>query len=86
MNTITKLFTLALLMVLPLVARASGMEGVDSLKIYIEAGDSCMKQFNTFEALKYYQKAYDISKNDDDTHAAEHAVTPYTIRMKLADC
>ena len=53
------MFTLALLVALPLVAGASEAEDNDSLKIYIEAGDSCMKQYNTFEALKYYQRAYE---------------------------
>ena len=56
------MFTLALLLVLPLVAGASELKDIDSLKIYIEAGDSCMKQYNTFEALKYYQRAYELGK------------------------
>ena len=56
------MFTLALLLVLPLVAGASEAEDSDSLKICIEAGDSCMKQYNTFEALKYYQRAYELGK------------------------
>ena len=56
------MFTLALLVALPLVAGASEAEDNDSLKIYIEAGDSCMKQYNTFEALKYYQRAYELGK------------------------
>ena len=28
----------------------------------VQAGDSCMQQYNTFEALKYYQEAYAIAK------------------------
>ena len=39
----------------------------------LQQGDSCMKQYNTFEALKYYQQAF------------EQADT-YEGRQKLADC
>ena len=39
----------------------------------LQQGDSCMKQYNTFEALKYYQQAF------------EQANT-YEGRQKLADC
>ena len=35
---------------------------VDSLLLMTQVGDSCMQEFNTFEALKYYQKAYDLAK------------------------
>ena len=34
----------------------------DSLLLFVQAGDSCMSQYNTFEALSYYKKAYDIGK------------------------
>ena len=30
--------------------------------LFVQAGDSCMQQYNTFEALKYYQEAYAIAK------------------------
>lgn len=45
----------------------------DSLTLLIEAGDSCMKQSNTFEALQYFQQAY------------AHCDSSLT-RIKLADC
>lgn len=61
-------FTLALLTILPVRG-----EGVDSLLIYVQAGDSCMQQFNTFEALQNYQRAYELSDCQD-------------VRQKLADC
>ena len=51
------MITLALLTVLPVRG-----EGVDSLQIYVQAGDSCMQEFNTFEALLNYQLAYDLSQ------------------------
>ena len=35
---------------------------VDSLQLMMQTGDSCMQEFNTFEALKYYQQAYDLAK------------------------
>jgi len=40
---------------------------------FLQQGDSCMQQYNTFEALKYYQEAL----NKADTYVA---------RTKLADC
>ena len=61
-------FTLALLTILPVRG-----EGVDSLQVYVQAGDSCMQQFNTFEALQNYQWAYELSDCQD-------------VRQKLADC
>ena len=45
----------------------------DSLQLFIQAGDSCMQQYNTFEALKHYRQAFDMA----DT---------YNMRAKLADC
>ena len=45
----------------------------DSLALCLQAGDSCMLQFNTFEALKHYQRAYQMADNRD-------------VRLKLADC
>lgn len=60
--------TLALLA----VSTASG-EGFDALQIFLQQGDSCMQQYNTYEALKYYQQAFDKA----DT---------YEVRTKLANC
>ena len=62
------MITLALLTVLPVRG-----EGIDSLQIYVQAGDSCMQAFNTFEALQNYQRAYEIDQGQD-------------VRVKLADC
>ena len=45
----------------------------DSLQLFVQAGDSCMQRYNTFEALKYYQQAFNMA----DT---------YEVRTKLADC
>ena len=47
---------------------------IDSLTLLIQAGDSCMEQYNTFEALQYYQKAYNL----------DSATAP--LQMKLANC
>ena len=68
MKLILSFITLALLAVSP----ARG-ESVDSLKICMQAGDSCMREFNTFEALKYFRQAYKMVDNRD-------------VRLKLADC
>lgn len=54
--------TLTLLFAMFLLTIVSKAEDIDSLKICIEAGDSCMRQFNTFEALKHYQRAYELGK------------------------
>ena len=45
----------------------------DSLTLLIQAGDSLMQQYNTFEALRYYQQAFAMK----DTLES---------RTKLADC
>jgi tetratricopeptide (TPR) repeat protein len=62
------MFILALLAVLP----ARG-EGLDSLQVLLQMGDSCMQQYNTFEALKYYRQAWEMKDTID-------------VRTKLADC
>lgn len=46
---------------------------VDSLQLTIQAGDSCMQMFNTFEALTFYRQAFEMKDTAD-------------VRMKLADC
>lgn len=68
MKKVLTMITLALLAVFP----AKG-EVIDSLTICLQAGDSCMQQYNTAQALGYYQQAYAMS----DT---------LITRTKLADC
>ena len=93
MNKILSLFALALLTVSPVQG-----EGIDSLAVCMLQGDSCMQQYNTFEALKYYQKAYDLAQSQDITrfsmdkdfsmskpYVPEDKV-PRHVRLKLADC
>ncbi len=48
----------------------------DSLLLLVQAGDSCMQQYNTFEALKYYQKAYAIAKSRSQQLAVEQSDLP----------
>ena len=62
------MFILALLAVLPVWG-----EDVDSLQVLLQMGDSCMQQYNTFEALKYYRQAWEMKDTID-------------VRTKLADC
>ena len=92
MKIVQTIVALALLAVTP----AKG-EGLDSLKISLQAGDSCMQQFNTFEALKCYQQAYQIaeaqdvvrfSMEDSDVHSkyVPEDKIPCEVRLKLADC
>ncbi len=45
----------------------------DSLQLFVQAGDSYMRQYNTFKALKHYQQAFDMANT-------------YEVRAKLADC
>ena len=57
------------------VTAAKG-EAIDSLQILLQAGDSCMQQFNTFEALNHYQQAYSIAKTRSQQQAVEHLELP----------
>ena len=91
-----RLFTMFILALLT-VSAARG-EVSDSLQIFLQRGDSCMERYNTYEALKYYQRAYDraqaqgvtrFSMNDDFSHSRPYVpedVVPRQIRLKLADC
>lgn len=62
------ILTLALWVALPLKA-----EVTDSVQLFVQLGDSCMQQYNTFEALKHYQQAYEMKDTIE-------------VRTKLADC
>ena len=59
---------LVLWAVMPLKA-----EVPDSVQLFVQQGDSCMQQYNTIEALGYYQQAFGMA----DT---------LEVRTKLADC
>ena len=87
------ILALALLTVSPVQG-----EALDSLTVCLQKGDSCMQQYNTFEALRYYQKAYDLAQSQDITrfsmdkdfsmskpYVPEDKV-PRHVRLKLADC
>ena len=78
MKIVQTIVALALLAVTP----AKG-EGLDSLKISLQVGDSCMQQYNTFEALKHYQKAYDLAKKKSREKAVEHLDLPLKQLNKL---
>lgn len=94
MKKILSLFVpLALLTALPV--RGEGF--VDSLQVYVQAGDSCMKQFNTFEALQNYLQAYKMAEAQDSVRFSmddKFGAGPYVpedkipreIRLKLANC
>ena len=62
------ILTLALWAALPLKA-----EVPDSVQLFVQLGDSCMQQYNTFEALGYYQQAFKMKDTIE-------------VRTKLADC
>lgn len=78
MKIVQTIVALALLAVTP----AKG-EGLDSLKISLQAGDSCMQQYNTAQALKYYQQAYDLAKKRNQEKAVEHLDLPLKHLEKL---
>ena len=79
MKQILTVIALALLTVIPVrgevLAKKKTIEpvAVDSLQLLLQAGDSCMKEFNTFEALQYFQQAYQMADSRD-------------VRLKLANC
>ena len=93
MKGLMTILTLALL-----TATTARGEASDSLQICVQQGDSCMQQYNTFEALKHYQQAFDaaskqgivrFSMDDDFSHSRSYVpedVVPKAIRLKLADC
>ena len=68
MHRLFTMFILALLAVLPVWG-----EDVDSLQVLLQMGDSCMQQYNTFEAQEYYQKAFAMADTIET-------------RTRLADC
>ncbi len=70
-----KIVTILLMTALTLTTSAYE-EKMDSLTIFLQAGDSCMQQFNTFEALKYYQQAYALAKARSQQKAVEHLDLP----------
>ena len=70
-----KIVTILLMTALTLTISAYE-EKMDSLTIFLQAGDSCMQQFNTFEALKYYQQAYALAKARSQQKAVEHLDLP----------
>lgn len=82
MRIILSFFVLALLAVSPargevLAKKSKTLEPVaDSLTICLQAGDSCMQQFNTFEALKYYKQAYALAKARSQQKAVEQLDLP----------
>ena len=50
---------------------------VDSLQLFVQAGDSCMQRYNTFEALKYYQEAYNLAKKSGQERAVDSLDLPF---------
>ena len=96
MKRLFSLITLALLTTLSVRG-----EGLDSLSFYVQAGDSCMQQYNTYEALKCYQRAYAIAEAQDSVRFSMEGIDvmdaefrqyvpedkiPRDVRLKLADC
>ena len=96
MKSLLTLMALVLLAVIP----ARG-EGSDSLRVLLQKGDSCMQQYNTFEALRYYQRAYAIAEAQDSVRFSMEGIDvmdaefrqyvpedriPRDVRLKLADC
>ena len=78
MNKKTIITTLLALVTMAGLAQTKTAESkADSLLLLVQAGDSCMQQYNTFEALKYYQEAYAIAKPRSQY---------CTVQMKLANC
>ena len=89
MKLILTVIALALLTVNPVkgevLAKKKTIEpvAVDSLQLLLQAGDSCMKEFNTFEALQYFQRAYDLAKIRSQERAKEKLDLPLERLEKL---
>ena len=96
MKSLLSLITLALLTTLSVRG-----EGLDSLSFYVQAGDSCMQQYTTYEAMKCYQRAYAIAEAQDSVRFSMEGIDvmdaefsqyvpedkiPRDVRLKLADC
>ena len=96
MKRLFSIITLALLTTLSVRG-----EGLDSLTFYVMAGDSCMQQYNTYKALKCYQRAYAIAEAQDSVRFSMEGIDvmdaefrqyvpedkiPRDVRLKLADC
>ena len=62
---------------LALVTMAGQAQTKDSLLLFVQAGDSCMQQYNTFEALKYYQEAYNLAKKSGQERAVDSLDLPF---------
>jgi tetratricopeptide (TPR) repeat protein len=56
---------------------------VDTLTLLLQTGDSLMQQYNTFEALKYYQQAFQDLKKGNLPIPTERL---FPVMLKLADC
>ena len=78
MKIVLTIVALALLAVSP-----AKSEVLDSLTICLQSGDSCMQQYNTAQALKYYQQAYDLAKKRSQEKAVEHLNLPQKHLEKL---
>ena len=89
MKLILTVISLALLTVLPVRGEVSAKKktiepvAVDSLQLVLQAGDSCMQQFNTFGALGYFQRAYAIAKTRSQQRAVEQLDLPLDKLEKL---
>ena len=78
MKQFLTVITLALLTINPVKGEVLAKKKIvepdaDSLTIFIQAGDSCMQQYNTFGALKYFKETF---------ARCDSSLT----RIKLADC
>ena len=62
---------------LVLIALTGQAQTKDSLLLFVQAGDSCMQQYNTFEALKYYQEAYNLAKKSGQERAVDSLDLPF---------
>jgi len=90
MKPVLTVIVLALLTAIPVRGEAFSHKNnkvepivTDSLTLCLQAGDSCMQQFNTFEALKYYQEAYEIAKTRSQQRAVEQFDLPLDQLEKL---
>ncbi len=68
--------SISIIIIFLLAGLSAKGQDVDSLTICLQQGDSCMQQYNTFESLKHYQRAYDLAKKRSQQQAVEHLDLP----------
>ncbi len=55
----------------------------DSLLLFVQAGDSCMRLYNSFEALKYYNRSVANAANNSTAHCYTDKNATFTLKVPV---